>query len=111
MKLIISPQVIDDLRDIKTYISEELCNPTAASRTVNKIRETYKKLKDAPYIGTSLNAVIDIETDYRYLVSGNYLIFHKVVNDEIRIERVLYGRRNYLQLLFGNSAYTDNDPE
>ena len=39
---------------------------------------------------------------YRYLVCGSYLIFYHVDADTVYIDRVLYGRRNYLTLLFGD---------
>jgi plasmid stabilization system protein ParE len=39
--------------------------------------------------------------DYRYLVSGNYLIFYKIEDEYISVNRILYGRRDYLRILFG----------
>lgn len=111
MKLVISPQVIEDLKEIKTYISDDLYNPDAASRIIRKVRDSYKKLKDNPYMGVSLNTVVDIETDFRYLVNGSYLIFHRIIDDTVRIERVLYGRRNYIQILFKDIPLDDTFSE
>ncbi|MBE6578170.1 MAG: type II toxin-antitoxin system RelE/ParE family toxin, partial [Ruminococcaceae bacterium] len=44
-----------------------------------------------------------LEVPYRFLVCGNYTAFYKVDGDEVHIIRVLYGRRNFMQILFGKS--------
>ncbi|MGN1417309.1 MAG: type II toxin-antitoxin system RelE/ParE family toxin [Oscillospiraceae bacterium] len=100
MKLCVSPAALQDLKDIKEYISEVLCNPTAAKRTVKKIISEYKTLTDSPYIGTSLKTKINIDTPFRYLVSGNYLIFYQVNDNIIEIHRIIYGRRDYIRKIF-----------
>ncbi len=43
---------------------------------------------------------MSFDTDFRYLVSGNYLIFYKVDNEYVSIYRILYGRRDYLKIIF-----------
>lgn len=45
-----------------------------------------------------------IESDYRFLVSGNYLIFYRACGTEVYIDRVLYGRQDYLRILFDDTA-------
>ena len=39
---------------------------------------------------------------YRFLVCGSYLIFYHIGGEAVYIDRVLYGRRDYLALLFGD---------
>ena len=65
MKLQINPEVIEDITEIKQYIRHELCNPAAADRIAKKIVSAYKGLKSAPFIGASLDSIIDAKTDYR----------------------------------------------
>ena len=103
MKLRINPEVIEDIAEIKRYIREELCNPTAADRIAKKIVSAYKGLKTAPFIGAPLDSVLEVKTDYRFLVCGNYLIFYKVKDDIISVYRVMNGRRDYCRQLFGMS--------
>ncbi|WP_218571234.1 type II toxin-antitoxin system RelE/ParE family toxin [Paenibacillus oralis] len=57
---------------------------------------------DYPKIGTPLSATIDIQTDYRYLVCDNYLIFYRYEDGVVYVVRVLYGRRNFIRVLFSN---------
>lgn len=47
-----------------------------------------------------LSYVTDIESDYRFLTSGNYMVFYRVDWQDVYIDRVLYGRRDYLRILF-----------
>ncbi|MCM1579181.1 MAG: type II toxin-antitoxin system RelE/ParE family toxin [Ruminococcus sp.] len=110
MRIRISPYALNDLKEIKDYISQNLGNPIAAKRTVKNISNTYKRLADQPYIGTILEEAAKYDMEIRYLVSGNYLIFYQV-GSFIEIYRIIYGRRDYCRLLFGSSADADKDEE
>ena len=103
MKLKISPQAINDIKEIKSYIRNALENPAAADRIASKIVKAYKSLKDSPYIGTPLDAKLNLITDYRVLISGMYLIFYRIEDDTVYIVRIIDGRRDYCRLLFGIS--------
>ena len=96
-----SPESFRDLRDIRDYIAEELFNPTAAEKTVSEILENIQMLSRFPQSGAPLSAVIGIETDYRFLVCGSYMAFYRVEGGTVYVVRILYGRRNYMELLFG----------
>lgn len=96
-----SPEAITDLQETKAYIIEELCNEQAAINTVSKITKRIRMLADFPESGAPLSSIIGIETDYRFLVCGNYTIFYRLENSIVYIVRILYGRRNFVQILFG----------
>jgi plasmid stabilization system protein ParE len=96
-----SPEAINDLQQTKAYIAEELCNEQAAVSTIPEITKRIRMLADFPESGASLSSVIGIDTDYRFLVCGNYIAFYRVENGTVYVVRVLYGRRNYVQILFG----------
>ncbi len=99
-KIRINPLALQDLIDIKEYITKKLDNPDAAVRIVQKIVGSYEKLKDFPEMGVSLNSKIDIPTDYRFLVSNEYIIFYKLEGEYISVHRVLNVKRDYLRILF-----------
>ena len=111
MKLRINPEVIEDIAEIKRYIREELCNPTVADSIAKRIVSAYKELKTSPFIGAPLDSVLEVKTDYRFLVCGNYLIFYKVKDDVISIYRVMNGRRDHCRQLFGMSYTQIADDE
>jgi len=113
-KLRYSEAALQDLEQIDDYISETLNNPTAALNTVNKIQDAVDKLVDFPFIGSPLSSIANMETDYRFLVCGNYLVFHRSETRVVYIDRVLYGKRDYMAILFGDTLeerLTENKQE
>ena len=84
------------------YIEKTLNSSIAALNTVSKIQDTIDKLTDFPMIGSLLSSVVNRETDYRFLVCGSYLVFYRSKSDIVHIDRVLYGRRDYMAILFGD---------
>jgi toxin ParE1/3/4 len=99
-KIRVSPIALKDLMSIKEYITEELDSPGAALKIVKKIVDSYEKLRDYPGMGMSLNSKIDIPTDYRFLVSEEYIIFYKLEGKYVSIYRILNARMDYLKVLF-----------
>lgn len=99
--VVLSAEAIKDLQEIKKYIAEELCNEQAAISTLSKITENLHRLELFAECGKPLSAIVEFDTDFRFLVCGNYLAFYTVTEKQINIARILYGRRNYLQILFG----------
>jgi len=52
-----------------------------------------------------------VETDYRFLVSGKYIVFYQTDGEMVSIYRILYGSRDYMKVLFGNRLTDDEDIE
>ena len=102
-KINFTPDALEDLKEIKAYITEELCNEESAIRTVGNITKRIRRLSDFPESGAPLSSIIDLEVPYRFLVCGNYTAFYKVEANEVRIIRVLNARRNFIQILFGKA--------
>lgn len=103
-KLRINPLALEDLMDLKRYISEELQNPESATQVVSKIIESYEKLKEFPTLGGDLASKVDAPTDYRFLVTGNYIVFYKVDDTYVSIYRVLYAKRGYLKIILDDEV-------
>lgn len=101
-KLYLSELAQSDLAEIKAYIADELENPAAAIATVRKITKDIRGLKDYALMGAPLSSIADIQSDYRFVVTGNYITFYRVYGNEVYVDRVLYGRRDYLRILFSD---------
>jgi toxin ParE1/3/4 len=99
-KIRVNPLALKDLLDIKEYITSQLESPISAANIILKIVESYENLKDFPMLGGSLSSKMNIATDYRYLISGDYIIFYKADNVYISIYRIFYSKRDYLRILF-----------
>lgn len=91
-----------DLDEIWDYIVSELQNVSAAEKTVNRIMDAIDQLEDFAEIGAPLSSIADTQSDLRFLVTGNYLTFYRVKGNEVYVDRILYGRRDYLRELFGD---------
>ncbi len=100
-QIVFSPEAISDLEQTKKYITEDLQNEQAATNTLQKIIKNIRVLEKFPQSGPSLTAIVDFDTDYRYLVCGNYTSFYRYENNTVYIVRVLYGRRDFMRILFG----------
>ena len=103
----ISPQALEDMKEIKSYISQELGNPQAALDMVSKLMEKIRVLSEYPGIGAPLSSVVDIENDYRFLICANYLIFYRCEGEVVFVSRILYNRRDYMRILFGSLYVAD----
>lgn len=101
-KLHISPMANDDLLSIKEYIEKELDNAAAAINIIAKITKSIRLLANFPMSGSSLSSVMEFETDYRFVISGNYISFYRYINDTVFVDRVLYAKRDYIKILFGD---------
>ena len=95
--------------DIWDYIVSELQNRVAAERVVDRILDAVERLKDFAEMGALLSSVADVGGDYRFLVSGNYRVFYSVNGRDVFIDRVLYGRRDYLRVLFRDMSMKQDD--
>ena len=99
-KIHYSPESRRDLDDIWDYIVSELQNRSAAERVIDRIMNAVDPLKNFAEMGTPLSSITDVGTDYRFLVSGNYMVFYRVQGNDVYIDRVLYGRSDYMSVLF-----------
>ena len=99
-KIHYSPESRRDWDDIWDYIVSELQNRSAAELVINRIIDAVDPLKNFAEMGTPLSSIADIGTDYRFLVSGNYMVFYRVQGNDVYIDRVLYGRSDYMSVLF-----------
>ena len=95
-----SSEALHDLDEIYDYIANVLKSPSAADNTINNILDKTDLLSDNPEIGSQLLFDNELYSGYRYLVSDNYLAFYRISSGSVFIDRVIYGKRDYMKLLF-----------
>lgn len=66
----------EDLRNIATYIAEQSKDKTIAISFVNELREKTKILESFPESGAIPDDRIMKNSDYRFLIHKEYLIFY-----------------------------------
>ncbi|APC41964.1 type II toxin-antitoxin system RelE/ParE family toxin [Clostridium estertheticum] len=93
----INPLATTDLKEIKKYISEDSIE--AGIKTVKEIIDKIETLADYPEMGVMLMYKIRLKSKYRYIISGQYIIFYIYEQSLVSIQRILHGKRDYMSLL------------
>ena len=88
-KVTFSPKSRQDLFDIGDHIAKD--SRENARRFVGKLIEQCRRIGISPmgYVGRE-----DVAPGLRMAALGRYVIFFRVLDDIVRIERVLHGARN-----------------
>ena len=81
------------------YIAIEYQNIASASALIDNILDDVDQLEDFAEVGPELSSIADIESDYRFLVTKDYLTFYRVSGNDVYVDRVLNGRMDYLRVL------------
>lgn len=102
-KVSFSDVSINDLQLIKAYITNDLLNDKVAEDIIIAIYRKIYLLEEFPDMGSPLSSIVNIKTDYRFLVCGNYLVFYKHEDENVYIVRVIYKRRNFVNILFNDN--------
>ena len=89
-----SPKSRQDLVGIGDYIAKD--SRANARRFVEKLIEQCQRIGSAPMGYPSRE---DLATDLRIAPLGKYVIFFRVVDEAVRIERVLHGSRDLPSVL------------
>ena len=90
-----------DVQEIQDYIANKLLNPIAAIRRVTLIEQAIASLKVKPSRIALVRDDCLALKGYRMIVVKNHLVFF-IVREETKqvfIMRVLYGRRNWQNIL------------
>ncbi|MDY4812704.1 MAG: type II toxin-antitoxin system RelE/ParE family toxin [Ruminococcus sp.] len=101
-KIKYSPEALNDLDEIWKYISVNLSNLISANNTINGILDTIDVLKEFPKSGKPLEFSNGIKTNYRFVRYKNYIAFYRISDNNIFVDRIIYGKRDYMKILFEN---------
>ena len=94
-----SMEAKQDLIDIKRYIKYNLQEPNTAQKLITKIKREIDSLKDNPEMYSIIDDDIIKRFKIRKLIVDNYIVFYRINDENIQIVRVMYGRRNWIELL------------
>ncbi len=94
-----SPKALSDLNATWEYISKELNSPVAAEKTIQGIMHALDTLKTFPKAGTPLRLPHNISSNYRFILYKDYMGFYRVSESHVFVDRILYGKQDYLKFL------------
>jgi toxin ParE1/3/4 len=86
-----------DLQQIYDYAATEA--PLHADAFIDRLLDAIESLEEHGERGPAPRDPVLRRRGYRYLIHGEYLIFYKVLPRQVRVCRVLRGRRAYQHLL------------
>ena len=98
-KIVISDAAYNDLDEIFSYISSDLCAPGAAGKLIDNIFDSMEPLCDFPLIGAIPNNKVLAAKGYRLLTVDNFIVFYIPKDNEVHVVRVIYGRRDWKTIL------------
>ena len=99
--VILSLEARADIREIVRYIAKELREPSTAEQMLDRIDEAVASLEIMPEKYALVADEYLASCGIRMVVVKKYLIFYTVEHSksEVNISRVLYGKRNWIELL------------
>ena len=95
-QIIYSPESLDDLRDIYSYLAFETLAPKNAEGQVNRIRKAIRALDLFPEGHTTVDWEPWASMQMRFLPVDNFIVYYLVDNNEgtVSIVRIFYGGRD-----------------
>ena len=96
-KVVIYKSAQRDLQDIVDYLNN--FSVEAAYRYYDLLVESIASLSEMPKRCPYAKGVILKANGYRMLAVESYLVFYIVQNDVVQIRRIIYGKRQYEDLL------------
>lgn len=94
-----SPLFYEDLDKVTDYILLELKNELAAKALVDDIEAAIKKRLNNPLQSAPYHSMHIRKYEYRRILVGSYLIFYVIIEHNMVVRRLLYGRRDLDKIL------------
>ena len=86
-----------DLTEIQRYVERD--RPDGARRIAERLLDSIESLGQMSERGTVPRDERLAALGYRVLVRGEHLVFYRVLRAQVRVYRVLHGRRKFAHLI------------
>jgi addiction module RelE/StbE family toxin len=93
MKIVWTNFAVKNLKDIFDYYSTK-ANKKVAHKIRRQILKSSKQLKNNPNSGQIEQSLTTLKENHRYLVSGNYKLIYRLMDDQVIINDVFDTRQN-----------------
>ena len=100
-EIVMTPDAIDDLTELRNYIADVLLAPTAALNTVRAIREEIAGLATFPAANRTMDEEPWHSRGLRRVQAKNYFIYYRIdeAGKRVYILNIIYARRDQLNAL------------
>lgn len=96
-KIVFSKKSELQIEEIYQYILSKSNDEDTAKRFVNELIDKTEILKTQAFVGRQLEIIDNIVTQYRFLVYKDYLIFYRVDENKVYIDRILNSKMDYVK--------------
>lgn len=93
-KLVLSFVTRNGLANIRDYIAER--NPVAADRVIDRIEAACLSVVAAPFTGPQVG---ESHPGLRFKLVGKYVVYYRVTDDAIWVQRVIHSARDAGRML------------
>ncbi len=96
----VTDECIEEMTEIYEYISNNLKEDNAAKQLMTEVTYRVLDLANAPELYMKIGKVDRLKREYHRMVVKNYVILYTIdfKKRKVYISRMIYGRRNYLNL-------------
>ena len=98
-KLKYLPLAQKDLKDITSYIADNLKAPKAAMDLVDDLDHSIRRLQQFPFSCRVYQPIEPLDDEYRMLPVKNYLVFYVVTEHEVEIRRIVYAKMDIKNII------------
>ena len=95
-EIVFSKKSDDQLDEIYNYVLSVSNDDDTAKKYINGLIDKTEILKKHAFVGRKLVLLDNIITQYRYIKYKEYLIFYRVDNDKVYIDRILHSKKDYV---------------
>ena len=92
----VSEQVLRDMREAIFYKKELGTYQENLKKFQTELTEFMDILNTSPKIGSNLSVRIGIETNVKYKVIQDYIMFYEILGSEVYVLRVLPAKSNWM---------------
>lgn len=97
--VVISEQVYRDTQEAMFYKESLGTYESNVAKFAKEVATFIKKLESSPKIGSNLSLRISIETNVKYSIIDDYILFYEVVDLEVYVLRLLPAKSNWMNTI------------
>ena len=96
-KIVFSKKSEQQIDDIYQYVLNKSNDEDSEKSLVNELLDKTEILKKHAFVGRRLELIDNIVTQYRFIRYKDYLIFYRVDDKKVYIDRILSSKTDYVK--------------
>lgn len=96
-KIVFSKKSEQQIDEIYQYALSKSNDEDTAKQYVNELIDKTEILKKHAFVGRQLEIIDNIVTQYRFLIYKDYLMFYRVDENKVYIDRILSSKTDYVK--------------